>query len=52
MAQRVDLNMPIIICSMISVTNDRILTREMMRAMIILYVRPGQRPNFKIDYLL
>ena len=38
--------------SMISYTNDRILTPEMMRAMIILYVGPHNRPDFSADFLL
>ena len=38
--------------SMISYFNDRILTPEMMRAMIILYVGPHARPDFSTDYLL
>ncbi|KAK3946457.1 hormone-sensitive lipase [Diplogelasinospora grovesii] len=38
--------------SMISYFNDRILTPEMMRAMIILYVGPHNRPDFAQDYLL
>ena len=38
--------------SMISYFNDRILTPEMMRAMIILYVGPHNRPDFATDYLL
>lgn len=38
--------------SMISYFNDRILTPEMMRAMIILYVGPHNRPDFTTDYLL
>ena len=38
--------------SMISYFNDRILTPEMMRAMIILYVGPHARPDFTTDYLL
>ena len=38
--------------SMISYFNDRILTPEMMRAMIILYVGPHTRPDFTTDYLL
>ena len=40
------------ISSMISYTLDRILTPEMMRAMIILYVGPTARPDFSTDYLL
>ncbi|KAL8827778.1 MAG: hypothetical protein Q9170_006873, partial [Blastenia crenularia] len=38
--------------SMISYFNDRIITPEMMRAMIILYVGPHSRPDFSTDYLL
>ncbi|KAI9760021.1 MAG: hypothetical protein M4579_001960 [Chaenotheca gracillima] len=38
--------------SMISYFNDRILSPEMMRAMIILYVGPHNRPDFSTDYLL
>ncbi|KAK3321412.1 alpha/beta-hydrolase [Cercophora scortea] len=38
--------------SMISYFNDRVLTPEMMRAMIILYVGPHNRPDFSKDYLL
>ena len=37
---------------MISYFNDRILTPEMMRAMIILYIGPHHRPDFGSDYLL
>jgi len=38
--------------SMISYFNDRILTPEMMRAMIILYIGPHSRPDFSTDFLL
>lgn len=38
--------------SMISYFNDRVLTPEMMRAMVILYVGPHNRPDFSTDYLL
>lgn len=38
--------------STISYFNDRVLTPEMMRAMIILYVGPHHRPDFSRDYLL
>jgi acetyl esterase/lipase len=38
--------------SMISYFNDRVLTPEMMRAMIILYIGPHSRPDFSTDYLL
>jgi acetyl esterase/lipase len=38
--------------SMISYFNDRVLTPEMMRAMIILYIGPHNRPDFTSDYLL
>ena len=40
------------VSSMISYFNDRILTPEMMRAMIILYIGPHNRPDFSTDYLL
>ncbi|KAF2154347.1 hormone-sensitive lipase [Myriangium duriaei CBS 260.36] len=40
------------VSSMISYFNDRILTPEMMRAMIILYIGPHSRPDFATDYLL
>lgn len=32
--------------------NDRILTPEMMRAMVILYIGPHNRPDFSTDFLL
>lgn len=38
--------------SMISYVNDRVLTPEMMRAMIILYIGEHNRPDFSQDYLL
>lgn len=38
--------------SMISYFNDRILAPEMMRAMIILYIGPHNRPDFSTDFLL
>ena len=38
--------------SLISYFGDRILTPEMMRAMIILYVGPYNRPDFQTDHLL
>lgn len=38
--------------SMISYFNDRILSPEMMRAMIILYIGPHNRPDFSTDFLL
>jgi acetyl esterase/lipase len=40
------------VSSIISYFGDRILTPEMMRAMIILYVGPYNRPDFKTDHLL
>ena len=40
------------VSSMISYFNDRILTPEMMRAMIILYVGPHNRPDLSTDFLL
>ncbi|KAK4135682.1 alpha/beta-hydrolase [Trichocladium antarcticum] len=38
--------------SMISYFNDRVLTPEMMRAMIILYIGRHNKPDFTQDYLL
>lgn len=38
--------------SMISYFNDRVLTPEMMRAMIILYIGAHNRPDFQQDYFL
>lgn len=40
------------VSSMISYFGDRIITPEMMRAMIILYVGPYNRPDFSTDHLL
>lgn len=40
------------VSSMISYFNDRILTPEMMRAMILLYIGPHIRPDFSTDFLL
>lgn len=40
------------VSSMISYVHDRIITPEMMRAMIILYIGPHQRPDFNTDYFL
>ncbi|PKY01693.1 alpha/beta-hydrolase [Aspergillus campestris IBT 28561] len=42
----------IAVSSMISYVHDRILTPEMMRAMIILYIGPHNRPDFSTDFLL
>lgn len=38
--------------SLISYVSDRVLTPEMMRAMIILYIGPHNRPDFSTDFLL
>ncbi|KAJ5223849.1 hypothetical protein N7468_008391 [Penicillium chermesinum] len=40
------------VSSMISYVHDRIITPEMMRAMIILYIGPHQRPDFNTDFFL
>ncbi|KAE8149350.1 Alpha/Beta hydrolase protein [Aspergillus avenaceus] len=40
------------VSSMISYVHDRILTPEMMRAMIILYIGPHNRPDFSSDFFL
>jgi acetyl esterase/lipase len=38
--------------SIISYFNDRVLSPEMLRAMILLYVGPHNRPDFETDYFL
>ncbi|RYP92345.1 hypothetical protein DL770_001547 [Monosporascus sp. CRB-9-2] len=38
--------------SMFAFFQDRVLTPEMMRAMVILYIGPHNRPDFSQDYLL
>lgn len=40
------------VSSMISYFNDRVLSPEMMRALIILYIGPNNRPDFTTDFLL
>ncbi|OJD21858.1 hypothetical protein ACJ73_06800, partial [Blastomyces percursus] len=40
------------VSSMISYFNDRILSPEIMRATIILYIGPYNRPDFSSDFLL
>jgi acetyl esterase/lipase len=40
------------VSSMISYVHDRILTPEMMRAMVILYIGPHHRPDFNTDFFL
>ena len=42
----------IAVSSMISYVHDRILTPEIMRALIILYVGPHNRPDFSTDFFL
>ncbi|KAJ2890382.1 hypothetical protein GGI21_006184, partial [Coemansia aciculifera] len=32
--------------------NDQVLSPEMMRAMVIMYIGPNGRPNFRTDYYL
>lgn len=57
-ARDIDQNQPrqiktrLAVSSMISYFNDRILSPEMMRAMIILYIGPHNRPDFSTDFLL
>lgn len=38
--------------SLISYVSDRVLTPELLRAMIILYIGPHARPHFATDFLL
>lgn len=40
------------VSSMISYVHDRIISPEMMRAMIILYIGPHLRPDFNTDFYL
>ncbi|KAJ5855150.1 hypothetical protein N7534_007693 [Penicillium rubens] len=40
------------VSSMITYVHDRILTPEMTRAMIILYIGPHHRPDFNTDFFL
>ncbi|KAA8895420.1 Alpha/Beta hydrolase protein [Sphaerosporella brunnea] len=40
------------VTSRLSYFNDRVLTPEMMRAMVILYIGPDNRPDFQADFLL
>ena len=43
---------PIAVPSMITYFSDRMLTPEMMRAMIILYIGENEKPDFDSDYYL
>ncbi|KAI7835227.1 Alpha/Beta hydrolase protein [Kickxella alabastrina] len=43
---------PLSMTSSFTYFNDQILSPEMMRAMIIMYVGPNGRPNFRTDYYL
>lgn len=47
-----DLDTQLAVSSVITFTNDRIITPEMLRAMVMLYVGPNHRPDFRNDYLL
>jgi acetyl esterase/lipase len=40
------------VTSRLSYFNDRVLTPEMMRAMVILYIGPDNRPDFQTDFFL
>ncbi|KAJ1726332.1 hypothetical protein LPJ61_005259, partial [Coemansia biformis] len=44
--------LPLTMTSSFTYFNDQILSPEMMRAMIIMYVGPTGRPNFRTDYYL
>ena len=56
MQDAVSLNQPLktrlAVPSLISYVSDRVLTPEMLRAMIILYIGPHSRPDFATDFLL
>ncbi|KAJ1736862.1 hypothetical protein LPJ72_001010 [Coemansia sp. Benny D160-2] len=43
---------PLAMTSTFTYFNDRILSPEMMRAMIIMYIGPNTRPDFRSDYYL
>ncbi|KAJ1663082.1 hypothetical protein IW140_005879 [Coemansia sp. RSA 1813] len=43
---------PLAMTSSFTYFNDRILSPEMMRAMIIMYIGPNRRPDFRADYYL
>ncbi|KAJ2722697.1 hypothetical protein GGI07_003160 [Coemansia sp. Benny D115] len=43
---------PLSMTSSFTYFNDQILSPEMMRAMIIMYIGPNGRPNFRTDYYL
>ncbi|KAJ2673827.1 hypothetical protein GGI25_004574 [Coemansia spiralis] len=43
---------PLAMTSSFTYFNDQILSPEMMRAMIIMYIGPNQRPDFRTDYYL
>lgn len=50
--QQVDIATRLSMSSRLCYANDRILTLEMMRAMVILYIGPHARPDFQTDFLL
>ncbi|KAJ2744514.1 hypothetical protein GGI20_002915 [Coemansia sp. BCRC 34301] len=43
---------PLTMTSSFTYFNDQVLSPEMMRAMVIMYVGPNARPNFRTDYYL
>ncbi|ORX70661.1 alpha/beta-hydrolase [Linderina pennispora] len=43
---------PLAMTSAFTYFNDQVLTPEMMRAMVIMYVGPNARPDFRTDYYL
>ncbi|KAJ2629009.1 hypothetical protein H4R22_003573 [Coemansia sp. RSA 1290] len=43
---------PLTMTSSFTYFNDQVLSPEMMRAMVIMYVGPNARPDFKSDYYL
>ncbi|KAJ2708970.1 hypothetical protein H4R19_004484 [Coemansia spiralis] len=44
--------LPLTMTSSFTYFNDQVLSPEMMRAMIIMYIGPAGRPNFRTDYYL
>ncbi|KAJ2882008.1 hypothetical protein IWW38_005717, partial [Coemansia aciculifera] len=43
---------PLTMTSSFTYFNDQVLSPEMMRAMVIMYIGPNGRPNFRTDYYL
>lgn len=51
-SERKEFSTRLAVSSRLSYFNDRVLTPEMMRAMVILYIGPHNRPDFQTDFFL